>query len=423
MSTFRVTDASPETIAQWQQTLHAEFEQLKGQGLSLDLTRGKPGNDQLSLSEPMDGILAGDYFINNTDTRNYGGLDGIQAVKDLFAPSLGVSSNDIIIGGNASLTMMYQAILFGYLYGFDGESSAWKNLSNPKFICPVPGYDRHFSICEEFGIEMISVAMDENGPDMDAVEALIKADDQIIGMWNVPRFSNPTGIVYSDKVVDRIAALGKITPASYRTFWDNAYAVHFIENNAQALSAISAAAEKHGTQDSILQFGSTSKITFAGAGVAFMAASEKNRAFYLKHLGMSSIGPDKINQLRHLKFFNNKAGLHTHMQKHADILKPRFDAVLSNLNKNFSDSDALSWTVPEGGYFVSVDTQAGLARRVVDLAAECGVKLTPAGATFPYGKDPEDKNIRIAPSFPSIEDIKSAMKIFSVCVKLATLEK
>lgn len=371
----------------------------------------------------MDGILDGNYIINGTDTRNYGGLDGIQAVKDLFAPALGVNANDIIIGGNASLTMMYQSILFAHLYGLNGEQSAWKNLSAPKFICPVPGYDRHFSICEEFDIEMIAVSCDENGPDMDAVEALIKADDQIIGMWNVPRFSNPTGIVYSNEVVERIAKLGQIAPEQFRVFWDNAYAVHTIKNNAQTLASISEYTAKHGTEDSVIQFGSTSKITFAGAGVAFMAASEKNRAFYLKHLGMSSIGPDKINQLRHLKFFGDMAGLSAHMQKHASLLKPRFDAVLNNLNTNFKGSDALSWTIPEGGYFVSVDTQDGLAKRVVELANECGVKLTPAGATFPYGKDPKDSNIRIAPSFPSVEDITTAMKIFSACVKLATTEK
>ncbi len=419
MNTFRVADATQETLTQ----LQSEFEQLKAQGLSLDLTRGKPGNEQLSLSESMDGILNGNYFINGTDTRNYGGLDGINEVKDLFAPALDVDPRDIIIGGNASLTMMYQSILFAYLYGFEGEQSAWKNLSSPKFICPVPGYDRHFSICEEFGIEMITVAMDENGPDMDAVEALIKADEQIIGMWNVPRFSNPTGIVYSNEVVERIAKLGHIASSNFRVFWDNAYAVHIVESDAPILCPISQFTQQYGTEDSILQFGSTSKITFAGAGVAFMAASEKNRQLYKKHLGMSSIGPDKINQLRHLKFFKDTAGLNQHMQKHAALLKPRFDAVLNNLNANFAGSDALTWTVPTGGYFVSVDTQDGLAQDVVNLANECGVKLTPAGATFPYGNDPKNSNIRLAPSFPSVKDITTAMQIFSVCVKLAATKK
>jgi DNA-binding transcriptional MocR family regulator len=403
-------------------TLKAEFEQLKSQGLALDLTRGKPGNEQLSLSESMDGILKGDYAINGTDTRNYGGLDGIQAVKDLFAPALGVSSDDIIIGGNASLTMMYQTILFAHLFGLDGEQSAWKNLSAPKFICPVPGYDRHFSICEELGIEMITVNTDQHGPDMDAVEALLKADQDIIGMWNVPRFSNPSGTVYSDEVVERIAKLGQIAAPTFRVFWDNAYAVHIIDKSAQPLCSISQLTALHGTEDSVIQFSSTSKITFAGAGIAFMAASKKNRDAYIKHLGISSIGPDKINQLRHLKFFVDSEGLSTHMDEHAAILKPRFDAVLNHLNEHFSSTDALSWTVPAGGYFVSVDTEAGLAQRVVDLAGECGVKLTPAGATFPYGKDPLNRNIRLAPSFPSVEDINTAMQIFCVCVKLASSE-
>jgi DNA-binding transcriptional MocR family regulator len=418
LSTFCPSNATQESL----NTLKAEFEQLKSQGLALDLTRGKPGNEQLSLSESMDGILKGDYTINGTDTRNYGGLDGIQAVKDLFAPALGVSSDDIIIGGNASLTMMYQMILFAYLFGLDGEQSAWKNLSAPKFICPVPGYDRHFSICEELGIQMITVDTDHNGPDMDAVEALLKADQDIIGMWNVPRFSNPSGSVYSDEVVERIANLGQIASPSFRVFWDNAYAVHIIDKAAQPLCPISQLTALHGTEDSVVQFSSTSKITFAGAGIAFMAASEKNRTAYVKHLGISSIGPDKINQLRHLKFFVDSDGLSTHMDQHAAILKPRFDAVLNHLNKHFSGSDALSWTVPTGGYFVSVDSEAGLAQRVVDLAGECGVKLTPAGATFPYGKDPLNRNIRLAPSFPSVEDINTAMQIFCVCVKLASTE-
>jgi len=423
VSAFRVADADSATLTAWQQALSGQFNELKAKGLALDLTRGKPGSEQLALAEPMDGILKGEYKLNGTDTRNYGGLDGLPEVKALFAPALGCAPEKLVIGGNSSLTMMYQSILFAYQFGVDGETSAWKNLSAPKFICPVPGYDRHFSICEEFGIEMITVPCHENGPDMDQVEALIKADDQIIGMWNVPRFVNPTGIVYSDEVVERIAKLGQIAPSNFRIFWDNAYALHIIEADAPKLASISDLAAKYNTEDSIIEFGSTSKITFAGAGVAFMATSEKNRKHYVKHLGIAAIGPDKINQLRHLDFFKDQAGLAAHMQKHADLLKPRFDAVLENLNTNFADSDALTWTVPKGGYFVSVDTQAGLAQRIVELAAECGVKLTPAGATFPYGKDPENRNIRLAPSFPSVEDISTAMEIFSVCVKLATVEK
>ena len=423
MNTFQVATADQQTLSNWQASLSAEFAQLKAKGLALDLTRGKPSSAQLDLSKRLDGILDGDYFFNGTDCRNYGGLDGLTALKQLFAPSLGADSEDMIIGGNSSLTMMYQTILFHYLYGADGPDSAWKNLKAPKFICPVPGYDRHFSICEDFGIEMLCVDLLPDGPDMDAVEAMLKHDPEIVGMWNVPRFSNPTGIVYSDECIQRIANLGAIAQAHFRVLWDNAYALHTISDTAATLGSISKAAKQCGNYDHIIEFGSTSKVTFAGAGVAYMACSEKNRQVFLKHLGMSSIGPDKVNQLRHLKFFSDAEGLAAHMQLHSELLQPRFAAVLDQLSEQFSDSDALSWTIPEGGYFISVDTLPGLASKVVALAADCGVKLTPAGATYPYGKDPSDKNIRLAPSFPSVADIQTAMEIFCCCVKLASVEQ
>lgn len=421
---FNTSQANQEQLQQWQSELSAELEQFKNQGLNLDLTRGKPGNEQLALSEALDGILEGNYTSEcGVDTRNYGGIDGIESCKALFAPTLGVSKEQLLIGGNASLTLMYQSIHFAYLFGLNGTDSAWHKLDKISFICPTPGYDRHFSICEELGINMINVAMDSNGPDMDHVEKLIQEDSSIRGMWCVPRFSNPTGIVYSDEVVDRIAKLGQSAHADFRVFWDNAYAVHHIEQNATKLASIMAACEKHGTVDSVLQFGSTSKVTLAGAGVSFMAASEKNLTSFKKHLGIASIGPDKVNQLRHVKFFKDLSGIEQHMDKHAALLKPRFDAVLECLNTHFAGSDALSWTIPEGGYFISVDTQTDLAKEVVKLAGECGVKLTPAGATFPYGKDPSNSNIRLAPSMPSVEDIKNAMEVFACCVKLATVNK
>jgi aspartate/methionine/tyrosine aminotransferase len=424
LAAFQLNNAEQETLKQWQSELTQQFQAFKAEGLNLDLTRGKPSADQLTLSNSLDGILAGNYIAGDgTDTRNYGGLDGLSEAKALFAKVLEVEPGNILIGGNSSLTLMYQSILFAYLFGFDGADSAWQKQGTVKFICPVPGYDRHFSICEEFGIEMITVTMDENGPDMDAVEALIKSDSSIRGLWCVPRFSNPTGIVYSDEVVERIAKLGLIADKSFRVFWDNAYAVHHIENSAPALAPIANYCAKHGTENNVIQFGSTSKVTMAGAGVAFMSSSSNNLNAFKQHLGMSSIGPDKINQLRHIAFFKDEAGLQAHMQKHADLLKPRFDAVLNCLNNHFTESDALSWTVPEGGYFVSVDTQDGLAQQVVTMAAECGVKLTPAGATFPYGKDPSDKNIRLAPSFPTVADISQAMEIFACCVKLASVNK
>ena len=318
---------------------------------------------------------------------------------------------------------MFQSVVFAHLFGVRGAESAWIREGNVKFLCPVPGYDRHFGICEELGIEMIPVAMDENGPVMDEVEAKVKADPSIKGIWCVPRFSNPTGIVYSADVVGRMAQLGKIAGANFRVMWDNAYAVHALTADAPQLANLMDAARKHGSEDSIVIFGSTSKVTFAGSGLAFMGSSEENLKFFKKHLGMCTIGPDKVNQLRHVKFFGDYDGLLSHMSQHADLLKPRFEAVLQHLNDGFADSDLGTWTVPQGGYFVSFDARPGLAREIIRLAAEAGVKLTPAGATFPYGKDPEDKNIRLAPSFPSLDDINKTMEVFVVCVKLASIRK
>ncbi|CAA0098057.1 Putative aminotransferase/MSMEI_6121 [BD1-7 clade bacterium] len=422
MNAFNPDQFDQNALQQLQRQLRSEFETLKSAGLSLDLTRGKPSADQLSLSDSLDGILAGNYKSDSgTDTRNYGGLDGLPEAKALAAQALGVDVSDVLIGGNSSLTLMYQSILFAHMFGLNGEVSAWKNETKAKFLCPVPGYDRHFSICEDFDIEMISVPMDDNGPIMDEVEKLIANDTSIKGIWCVPRFSNPTGISYSDEVVDRIARLGNIASDNFRVFWDNAYAIHHINKDAAPIKCLLQAARDAGCEDSVLMFGSTSKVTFAGAGLAYMAASAKNLAAFKNHLGIASIGPDKVNQLRHVKFFGDFDGLLAHMDKHAALLKPRFDAVLSALNTHFGDSDALTWTTPEGGYFVSVDTQQGLASSVVAMAAELGVKLTPAGATFPYGNDPENRNIRLAPSFPTVDDITKAMEIFVLCVKLATV--
>lgn len=424
MNAFNINAADKSTLEQLHTELSQQFSVLKSANLSLDLTRGKPGAEQLDLSNAMDGILAGQYTSDSgVDTRNYGGLDGLAEVKSLFAQALNSQPENILIGGNSSLTLMYQTILFAYIFGLQGEGSAWNKEDAVKFLCPVPGYDRHFSICEDLGIEMVPVAMNANGPDMDQVEALIKEDTSIKGIWCVPRFSNPTGITYSDETVDRMAQLGNIASKNFRVFWDNAYALHILEDNAETLSPILAACKKHGTEDSVLEFGSTSKITFAGAGLAYLSASSNNLTVIKQHLGITSIGPDKVNQLRHLKFFKNFSGLTEHMQKHAEILKPRFDIVLDILRENFSDNDALTWTEPKGGYFISVDTRPGLAKRVVELAGELNVKLTPAGAPFPYGQDPADSNIRLAPSFPTLDDIEQAMQAFAVCVKIATVEQ
>lgn len=424
MKAFTISTLDKTALKHLHQDLEQEFLQLKNAKLNLDLTRGKPSADQLSLSNNMEAVLAGNYLTDSgEDTRNYGGLDGLAEAKAFFAPLLQVSPDEILIGGNSSLSLMYQAVSFAYNFGLGANCSAWSKEENIKFLCPVPGYDRHFSICEAFNIEMIPVSMNDDGPNMDEVEALIKNDSSIKGMWCVPRFSNPSGIVYSDNTVERIAKLGTIAASNFRVFWDNAYAIHTLTNTAAKIASIMSFCQKHNTVDSVLQFGSTSKITFAGAGVSYMGASSNNLSAFKKHLGISSIGPDKINQLRHLKFFSGAYTLEKHMQAHADLLNPRFNAVLERLEANFKNSDALSWTSPQGGYFVSVDTQEGLAKKVGALAAELGVKLTPAGATFPYGKDPKDTNIRIAPSFPKLADIEKAMDAFVVCVKLATVEK
>jgi len=292
-----------------------------------------------------------------------------------------------------------------------------------KFLCPVPGYDRHFAICEELGIEMVNVPMDDNGPDMDVVESLVRNDQSIKGIWCVPKYSNPTGCIYSAETVERLANLGTIAADNFRIFYDNAYVVHDLTDNPAELPNIKDYCRKAGTEDSVLQFGSTSKVTFAGAGVAFMAASAVNLKAMKNHLGIATIGPDKVNQLRHLRVISNMQQLRAHMIKHAELLKPRFACVLDHLQKNFAESDLGSWSTPEGGYFISFDTRPGLASEVVKLAAEAGVKLTPAGATFPYGKDPQDCNIRLAPSFPSVEDIDKAMAVFCNSVKLASVSQ
>lgn len=404
--------------------LESQYATLKASKLSLDLTRGKPNSAQLDLSDSLDGILKGNFKgADGTDARNYGGLDGLPEARALFSQMLGVTPAETLIGGNASLTLMYQSLAFAHQFGVRGKGTAWNQSPDVKFLCPVPGYDRHFSICEELGIQMIPVAMSSDGPDMDQVETLVKADKNIKGIWCVPRFSNPSGIVYSNSTVERIAKLAKIAGDNFRVMWDNAYAIHTLHDNAPSLANVMDIARANGTQDSILLFGSTSKITYAGAGLAFMGASEENLKHFKRHLNVATIGPDKVNQLRHVKLFGDYNGIISHMRKHAELLKPRFDVVIEHLNKGFANSDFGSWTVPEGGYFVSFDTRNGLAKEVVKLADDAGVKLTPAGATFPYGKDPENRNIRIAPSFPTLADINKAMEVFVICVKLASLRQ
>lgn len=421
---MQLDHASPVQLKTWADELAAQYERAKSQKLNLDLTRGKPSAEQLALSDAIDGILAGNYqTATGVDTRNYGGIEGITEARALGAEILGIPEANVLAGGNSSLTIMHQAMMVAYFFGFKGPDSAWRNEGKVKFLCPVPGYDRHFAICEQLGIEMVTVGMNADGPLMDDVEQLVKSDPSIKGMWCVPKYSNPTGVVYSDQTVDRIAALGKIAGANFRVFWDNAYAVHDLSENPPQLASIFSACEKHATEDSVLQFASTSKITHAGSGVAFIGASKANLAGLLKVMNVLTIGPDKVNQLRHAKFFAAPGSLSAHMRKHADIIKPRFVSVLKHLNQAFADNDLGHWEEADGGYFISFDTRPGLAKEVVRLAGEAGVKLTPAGATYPYGKDPQDRNIRIAPTVPTVQQVDAAMEVFVLCVKLASVRQ
>ncbi len=422
---LRLDQATPAQLRELEVSLNEQYQSFQQQGLNLDLTRGKPNSEQLDLSDQLDGILKGNYSDRNgTDLRNYGGLDGIPEAKELFSQMAGVRPEEVMIGGNGSLELMHFSVETGLQNGFNGEDSAWnKEEQTIKFLAPVPGYDRHFTVCTHLGIELIPVATDENGPDMDQVEQLLKADSSIKGIWCVPRFSNPTGIVYSDEVVDRMAQLGKIAGPNFRIFWDNAYAVHTLEDSAPELANIMDACRQYGTEDSVIIFGSSSKITYAGAGVAFIASSPSNIAALVKNLIPVSIGPDKLNQLRHVYFLKDLDTIKQHMKKHAAILKPRFEIVYKTLREGLSDTGMGTWNEPRGGYFVAFDSLPGLAREIVKLAAEAGVKLTPAGATFPYGNDPQDTNIRLAPTFPSLVDIEKAMEIFVTCVQLASVRQ
>lgn len=421
---MQLDQATPEQLRQWENQLAADYQAILEKKLNLDLTRGKPSAEQLTLSDPLDGILKSNYTAaDGTDCRNYGGLDGLPEAKQLGALIMGVDATNVLVGGNSSLTLMFQVMLAAHQFGLKDDSSAWKNDGEVKFLCPVPGYDRHYTVCEQLGITMINVPMSSTGPDMDAVEALIKADKSIKGIWCVPKYSNPTGVVYSDETVERIAKLGQIASTNFRVFWDNAYSIHDLISNPPQLASILQATRRNKTEDSVIQFASTSKITHAGAGVAFLAASAANLAGIKKFLNTCTIGPDKVNQIRHTRFLPDQQTLMAHMQKHAGFLNPRFDAVLDALSVAFDGTDLGVWEKPVGGYFVSFDTRKNCAKETVRLAAEAGVKLTPAGATYPYGKDPEDRNIRIAPSVPKVQEVVAAMQVFVTCVKLASVRK
>ncbi len=416
-----------------QQNLLNRYEQIKAKKLNLDLTRGKPATAQLALSDALDGILQGNYAsADDTDARNYGGALGLPEARQFAADYLGAKPSQVLVGGNSSLQLMYQVVTNAYFHGVNAGAMAWKEEAGTagkiKFLCPSPGYDRHFSICETLGIDMIPVSMDADGPDMDQVESLLRADPLIKGIWCVPKYANPNGVVYSDEVVDRFARLGKIAGPNFRIIWDNAYAEHHLVENPPELANLLALSEQYGTLDNAVVIGSTSKITFAGAGISFMASSESNIAGFVDLLGIATIGPDKVNQLRHMRFLKDMPTLRALMQAHREILQPKFELVLKHLEeglagKTHNGQPLGTWTRPAGGYFVLFDTQPGLADKVVKLCAGAGVKLTPAGSTWPYKKDPANSNIRLAPSFPSLSEIDEAMQVFVLCVELATLDQ
>lgn len=404
--------------------LESRYQRLGEQGLSLDLTRGKPGAAQVALSDRLDGCLRGDFQTDaGVDVRNYGGLLGLAEAREFFGSVLDAGVEETLVGGNSSLTLMYQVMDFLLREGRRGPASAWEKCDTVKFLCPSPGYDRHFGICDHLGIGMRAVTMTDSGPDMDLIEQLVQNDRTFKGIWCVPRFSNPTGCVYSDDTVRRIARLPQLASEDFVVMWDNAYAVHPLYDNAPVLASLRAACGEYGTLDQVFQFGSTSKITFAGAGVAFMSTGTDTLAAFERHLSFQSIGPDKVNQLRHLRFLGGEGELENHMARHAAIIRPKFETVLATLEAELGDRGMGTWTRPLGGYFISFDTLPGLAKTVVKLAADIGVKLTPAGATFPLGKDPLDQNIRLAPSFPDVAEVQSAAEAFSVCVQLATVRR
>lgn len=415
---------SREELEKLRLGLQEEYDAFQAQNLKLDMSRGKPGFDQADLSRPMLDVLNSNSDFKSEsgiDCRNYGLLDGIPELKKMFGEILEVPADWVFVGGNSSLNMMFDTIACFMEKGVSG-CKPWSRQGAVKFLCPVPGYDRHFGVTEYFGIEMIPVPTDANGPDMEEVEQLAASDEQIKGIWCVPKYSNPLGITYSDEVVRRMAAL---QPAAkdFRIMWDNAYCIHDLNDRPDKLLNLLEECRKNGTEDMPVFFCSTSKISFPGAGVAAMAASPANMNVLKKRYSFQTIGYDKLNQLRHARYFKDYQGLMEHMKRHAEILRPKFEAVLSNLEKSLLGKGIASWTHPNGGYFVSVNVLSGCAERVVSLCKEAGVVLTPAGATYPYGKDPNDSNIRLAPTFPPVSELETAMKLFCICVELAAVEK
>ena len=418
-------DMNREELLSLKASLEEKFKTEEAKGLSLNMARGKPGASQLAISMPMLDVINGESDMRTllgNDTRNYGDWDGIGECRQLLADMMEVKKPNVIVCGNSSLNIMYDTVMRSMLMGVNG-STPWCKLDKVKFLCPVPGYDRHFKITELFGIEMISIPLGEDGPDMDLVEQYVNQDDAVKGIWCVPKYSNPTGITYSDEVVRRFANL-KPKAEDFRIFWDNAYCIHHIFDDTQdKILNILEECEKAGNPNMVYVFASTSKVSFPGSGVSAIATSLENMEYIKKFMTTQIIGHDKINQLRHVRFFKNIDGLNAHMKKHAQLLRPKFEAVLNILEEELTGLGIGSWTKPRGGYFISFDAMPGCAKAIVAKCKELGLVLTGAGATYPYGKDPKDSNIRIAPSFPTPEEMVEATKMIVLCVKLASVEK
>ena len=422
---MQYNEMSKEQLLQLKAELDERYKEAKAKGLNLNMSRGKPSPTQLGVSVGLMDVINSDSDMKSEcgiDCRNYGCLDGIPEVKRLMAEMMGTTEDHIFIGGNASLTLMFDTVSRAYTHGIMGETP-WCKLDKVKFLCPVPGYDRHFAITEHFGIEMINVPMSETGPDMDMVEELVNSDPTVKGIWCVPKYSNPQGICYSDETVRRFANL-KPAAKDFRIFWDNAYVIHHLyEDNQVEILDIIGECEKAGNPDMVFEFASTSKVSFPGSGVSAMATSHANLEDAKKHYTIQTIGNDKVNQLRHARYFKNLDGLKEHMKKHADFMRPKFETTLKVLEEELDGLGIGSWIKPLGGYFISFDAMEGCAKAIVAKCKEAGVILTGAGATFPYHNDPKDSNIRIAPSFPTPEEMQQATEIFVLCVKLVSVQK
>lgn len=420
---MRYADMNPKQLQEEYQSVSKRFEELKGKGLKLDMSRGRPGREQLDLVSNMLTVLSKpeDCVENGLDVRNYGELTGLPCAKKLFAEILGCKPEECFIGGNASLTLMYDTIAKAYTHGLLHSEKPWSKLEKVKFLCPSPGYDRHFNVTKSFGMELITIPMTEIGPDMGAVEKAVE-DPAVKGIWCVPKYSNPEGIIYSAETIDRIAHLKPAAP-DFTVMWDNAYCIHEFEGEYVPFPDMLSICREAGNPDMVFEYASTSKVTFPGAGISVMASSVDNIRYMASLITYQSISYDKVNQLRHVRYLKDKTHTLELMKKHAAILRPKFKAVLDALDKEIAPLGIASWKRPAGGYFVSLDTADGLAKRTLTLCKEAGVVMTSAGATFPNGNDPRDRNIRIAPSLPPVEELEEAINVFCVCLRLAALEQ